>query len=56
MFEVIMTYRADFREKVMDRCATPEEAAAAAARLSANRTDKVIRVWIRHVPRVETKP
>jgi hypothetical protein len=47
MFEVIVTCRPDFREEIVDRCPTLEEAQVAAGRLS-NR-QQFIRVWIRRV-------
>jgi hypothetical protein len=47
MFEVIVTYRPDFREQVLERCAGLEEARAVAARLTTTDPQRFIRIWIR---------
>jgi hypothetical protein len=49
MFEVILTFRPDFAEQVVGRYGTEEEAQAVAERLSAQRPERVIRVWVRRV-------
>ena len=55
MFEVLVTYRPDFTEKVVDRYPTREEADAAAQRLASQPGDRVIRVWVRQVCRTPSK-
>ena len=47
MYEVVLTFRPDFSEKVAGRYATEEEALAAAQTLSAKPPERVIRVWVR---------
>ena len=47
MFEIIVTCRPDFREEVVDRCPTLEEAQALAERLLLQNPGRFIRVWIR---------
>ena len=49
MFEVVVTYRPDFTEEVVDRYPTREQAQAVADRLSSEKHDRVIRVWVRQV-------
>jgi hypothetical protein len=49
MFEVIVTYRPDFQEQVLERCARLEEAQAIAARLTTTDPQRFVRVWIRRV-------
>jgi len=56
MYEVILTYRPDFTERVIERYATAEEAQTVAEHISARHHDLVIRVWIRHVREVKTNP
>lgn len=56
MYEVILTYRPDFTERVIERYATAEEAAAVAEHISARHHDQVIRAWIRQVREVQTNP
>lgn len=56
MFEVIVTYRPDFSEKAVDRCATVEEAQTLAEHISAQCSERVIRVWVRQVRGVQAKP
>ena len=54
MFEVIVTCRPDFREQVVERCASLAEAQAVAERLSTQSQERFIRVWIRRALRVAT--
>jgi hypothetical protein len=49
MYEVVVTFRPDFSERVVDRYATEEEAQAAAERISAQQAERVIRAWVRYV-------
>jgi hypothetical protein len=51
MFEIIVTYRPDFREEVLERCAGLEEAQAIAARLATTDPQRFVRIWIRRVLR-----
>ena len=56
MYEVILTYRPDFRERAVERYATAEEAQAVAEDLSARHPEQVIRAWVRQVREAKTKP
>jgi hypothetical protein len=47
MFEVIVTCRPDFREEVVERCASLEEARALAEQLALQSTERFVRVWVR---------
>ena len=47
LFEIIVTCRPDFREEIVDRCPTLEEAQAIAERLSLQNPERFVRVWIR---------
>lgn len=55
MYAVIVTYRPDFTEQVLDRYPTLEEARAVAERLSVEHRDRIIRVWVRQVREARTK-
>jgi hypothetical protein len=55
MYEVIVTYRPDFVEQMVERCATLEEAQAIAKQLSAQRREHVIRIWVRQVREAKTQ-
>jgi hypothetical protein len=55
MYEVVVTFRPDFREQVVDRYATEEEAQAAAERLSTRQTERIIRVWVRYVREAKSR-
>jgi hypothetical protein len=55
MFEIVITYRPDFTEQVLDRYPTLEDARAVARRLSEERHDQVIRIWVRQVREARTK-
>jgi hypothetical protein len=54
MFEVIVTYRPDFTEQVVDRYPTREQAEAAAQRLAAEH-DRIIRAYVRPVQKAQTR-
>ncbi len=51
MFEVLVTYRPDFREEVVERCAGLEDAQAVAQSLSRQYPERFVRVWIRRAQR-----
>lgn len=55
MYEVIVTFRPDFAEQVVHRCANLEEAHAVAGQLWAQHREKVIRVWVRQKRAANTK-
>jgi hypothetical protein len=55
MFEVIVTYRPDFAEQMLDRYPTLDEARAVAERLSVEHRDQIIRVWVRQIREARTK-
>jgi hypothetical protein len=54
MYEVILTYRPDFRERVIERLSNEEEAQQAAERLSGRYHDQLVRVWIRFIREVKS--
>jgi len=54
MFEVILTLRPNFTEKIVARYATAQEAQAVAERLCVQQQARVIRVWVRHVREAKT--
>jgi hypothetical protein len=54
MYEVVVTYRPDFTEQVVDRYPTHEQAVAAAERLAAQQ-DRIIRARVRQVQNAQTK-
>lgn len=49
MFEVIVTYRPDFSEKIVDRYPTYDAAQDVALRITAHRYERVVRVWVRQI-------
>ncbi len=49
MYEVVLSYRPDFSEKIVDRYHTLEEAQTVAERVSVEQHQRVIRVWVRQV-------
>jgi hypothetical protein len=55
MYEVVVTFRPDFSERVVDRYATEEEAQAAAERISAQQAERVIRAWVRYVREAKSR-
>jgi hypothetical protein len=55
MFEVILTLRPNFTEKVAARYASADEAHAAAERLAVQQQARIIRVWVRHVREARTQ-
>lgn len=55
MFEVVLTYRPDFSEKVVERYTNQEEALAAAERIAAKHFENVIRALVRQVREVKTE-
>ncbi len=55
MYEVILTYRPDFRERIADRFTNEDDAQTAAERLSGRYRDQLVRVWIRFIREVKTK-
>jgi hypothetical protein len=55
MFEVVLTLRPDFTERVAERCATETEAQEVARRISADRPDEVVRVWVRRPREVQSR-
>jgi len=54
MFEVILTLRPNFTEKIVSRYPTAEEAQAAAERIAVQQQARMIRVWVRHVREAKT--
>ncbi len=55
MYEVILTYRPDFHETLVDRCDTEARAQSLAANISAQPDEQLIRVWIRYVREVKAR-
>jgi hypothetical protein len=55
MFEVVVTYRPDFDEKVVERHPTRELAQAAADQLLAQKNERIIRVWVRQACQTKSK-
>jgi hypothetical protein len=55
MFEVVLTLRADFAERVVVRCATEAEAQEVARRIAAERPEGVLRVWVRRPRQVQSR-
>lgn len=55
MFEVIVTYRADWAEQIVDRYPTAEEARTVADRILASHRDHVLRVLVRPVREAQIK-
>ena len=47
MFEVVLTMRSSFAEQVVARCATEQKAKTIAQRISAERSEGVLRVMVR---------
>jgi hypothetical protein len=47
MFEVLVTYRPDFKEVLLDRYATEEEAQVKASAQMLLYPDKLFRAWVR---------
>ena len=56
MFEVIVTYRPDFREVPFDRYSTWQEAREKARQLAINHSEKVVRAWVRPVKDARVMP
>jgi len=54
MFEVVLTFRRDFAEKVVDRYASEEKALDVAQRLSSEHHARIVRAWIRRVRPAKT--
>ena len=54
MFEVVVTYRSDFREEHVDRFPTEEEAQQVAQRLAVLSYDRIVRAWVRVVRETKT--
>lgn len=55
MFEVVVTYRPDFREVVVEKYGTAQEAQVAAERYSMQNREKVVRAWVRQIRIVKTE-
>jgi hypothetical protein len=55
MFEVVLTLRPDFTERVAARCATEAEAQEVAQRIADERPDGVVRVWVRRPREVQSR-
>ena len=55
MFEVVVTYRADFSEQALDRYPTSDEAQLHARQVSLEYHDKVLRAWVRVVREAKSK-
>jgi hypothetical protein len=49
MFEVIATYRADFREQLVARFSDADEAYELARQIAVHRRAVIIRAWVREV-------
>jgi hypothetical protein len=49
MFEVIVTFRANYTEQVVGRFPNSDEAQAAARLLAVQRPGEVVRAWVRQV-------
>lgn len=54
MFEVVVTYRPDYKEQSVDRYPTSEEAQGVATLLSLQCPEQVVRVWVRRVREAKT--
>ena len=55
MFEVVLTLRDNFAERVVARCASEAEAQELARRISAERPQGVLRVWVRRPRQVQSR-
>jgi hypothetical protein len=55
MFEVIVTYRDDFREESMGRFSTDEEAQEFARQMAGRNPEVVVRAWVRIVREAKSK-
>lgn len=55
MYEVVVTYRSDFSERVVERRKTEAEAQEAARLYACQNYDKVVRALVRTVHEVKTK-
>lgn len=55
MFDVLVTFRNDFSEQVIDRYPSREEAEDAARRLAQEHNDKIVRAWVRGVRKAKAK-
>lgn len=54
MFEVIVTYRRDYSEEVVQRLPNREEALAVSKQLSEHQHETVVRAWVRQVRQAKT--
>jgi hypothetical protein len=55
MFEVVVTYRGDFSESLIDRFINRDEAEDVARRLALLHADKIVRAWVRVVRQARAK-
>jgi hypothetical protein len=55
MYEVIVTHRSDFREQLMGRYSTDEEAQESARQIALQNSDLIIRAWVRVVREAKSK-
>lgn len=49
MFELVVTYRGNFAEEIIDRYATAKEARAVAKKLATQYAARILRVWVRSI-------
>jgi len=56
MYEVIVTCRPDFREFLLARFPTYEEAQAKAEEVMKNHHERFLRTWVRTTQEARTKP